>query len=128
MHDKVASYAQLGGWRREPHLLPSNAADTRLFVVRGPSVAGGACRTRSYGHGSVVCVCDGSQCGALASPPRPGGPGPGPEDGSATPFELFTSSKAGLRLRRDEGNFTNAYARAKGQTGKIHCNMGGSYT
>ncbi|XP_034240369.1 lysosomal acid glucosylceramidase-like [Thrips palmi] len=90
------------------------AAFVAVLTTAVLDTAWAGCVTRSYGHGSVVCVCNATQCGALEGPPA-GGRSPGPADGSSTPFWLYTSSKAGMRLHRADGNFTNAYAR--GATG-----------
>ncbi|KAK3915119.1 Lysosomal acid glucosylceramidase [Frankliniella fusca] len=89
-------------------------ASAALVVVFGTAL-GGRCLTRSFGHGSVVCVCDARQCGALED--LRASPGPAAEDGSSAPFTIFTSSKAGMRLDRAEGNFTNGYATAGTKVG-----------
>ena len=82
----------------------------------------GSCVTRSYGHGSVVCVCDAWQCGVLGGAGDPGGSleeavSSAPAAADSSPYLLFTSTKAGLRLRQTAGNFTNGYASRSRQPG-----------
>lgn len=90
-------------------------ATAALALALVGTAIGGRCVTRSYGHGSVVCVCDAKQCGALEVLRTRAGPAA--EDGSSTPFTMFTSSKAGLRLHQADGNFTNGYAATGSKVG-----------
>lgn len=53
------------------------------------------CQARSFGHGSVVCVCNATYCDSVG---RTGLPDPGQ-------FLSYVSSKTGSRLVKSQGQF-----------------------
>ncbi|XP_027230984.1 lysosomal acid glucosylceramidase [Penaeus vannamei] len=68
-----------------------------VAAIVGRAEAAGGCKSRNFGHGSVVCVCDSSHCDELA-PIKPDKPGEA---------LIVTSSKSGARWSMQYTTFSD---------------------
>lgn len=68
---------------------------TLIFLLRENWIITGGCRSRDYGHGSIVCVCDTSHCDTLPHINPPNLPS----------VFIISTNKAGRRWEVTSGNF-----------------------